>query len=90
MAWWVELGFHVTFGGKRTSEHPEAAWTKQLKSCGGTRGKRVDVEPGHQQDCFLSQSIPETLVYKDMVVFRVAPCIFVPSTQMPLEVYLCR
>ncbi|XP_024410437.1 protein-arginine deiminase type-6 [Desmodus rotundus] len=35
-------------------------------------------------------SIPETLVYKDMVVFRVAPCIFVPSTQMPLEVYLCR
>uniref|UniRef100_A0A8C0X6P9 Protein-arginine deiminase n=1 Tax=Castor canadensis TaxID=51338 RepID=A0A8C0X6P9_CASCN len=24
------------------------------------------------------------------VVFRVAPCIFTPSTQMPLEVYLCR
>ncbi|KAF6345273.1 peptidyl arginine deiminase 6 [Rhinolophus ferrumequinum] len=35
-------------------------------------------------------SIPETLVYKDTVVFRVAPCIFTPSTQMPLEVYLCR
>ncbi|KAK2505508.1 hypothetical protein MC885_013518, partial [Smutsia gigantea] len=35
-------------------------------------------------------SIPETLVYKDTVVFRVAPCIFIPSTQMPLEVYLCR
>ncbi|KAM8792114.1 inactive protein-arginine deiminase type-6 [Rhynchonycteris naso] len=34
--------------------------------------------------------IPETLVYKDTVVFRVAPCIFTPSTQMPLEVYLCR
>ncbi|XP_066121260.1 protein-arginine deiminase type-6 [Saccopteryx bilineata] len=35
-------------------------------------------------------SIPETLVYKDTVVFRVAPCIFTPSTQIPLEVYLCR
>ncbi|XP_045883033.1 protein-arginine deiminase type-6 [Meles meles] len=35
-------------------------------------------------------SIPETLVYKDTVVFRVAPCVFTPSTQMPLEVYLCR
>ncbi|KAK1340439.1 hypothetical protein QTO34_019009 [Cnephaeus nilssonii] len=34
--------------------------------------------------------IPETLVYKDTVVFRVAPCIFIPSTQMPLEIYLCR
>ncbi|ELK27939.1 Protein-arginine deiminase type-6 [Myotis davidii] len=32
---------------------------------------------------------PETLVHKDMVVFRVAPCIFTPSTQMPLEIYLC-
>ncbi|XP_008046441.1 protein-arginine deiminase type-6, partial [Carlito syrichta] len=35
-------------------------------------------------------SVPETPVYQDTVVFRVAPCIFVPSTQMPLEVYLCR
>ncbi|XP_010612498.1 protein-arginine deiminase type-6 isoform X1 [Fukomys damarensis] len=35
-------------------------------------------------------SIPETPVYKDTVVFRVAPCIFTPSTQMPLEVYLYR
>ncbi|XP_012656967.2 protein-arginine deiminase type-6 [Otolemur garnettii] len=35
-------------------------------------------------------SIPETPVYKDTVVFRVAPCIFIPSTQMPLEIYLCR
>nr|XP_020141085.1 protein-arginine deiminase type-6 [Microcebus murinus] len=34
--------------------------------------------------------IPEVPVYKDTVVFRVAPCIFLPSTQMPLEVYLCR
>ncbi|KAF6110520.1 peptidyl arginine deiminase 6 [Phyllostomus discolor] len=34
--------------------------------------------------------IPESLVHKDTVVFRVAPCIFTPSTQMPLEVYLCR
>ncbi|KAB1268344.1 Protein-arginine deiminase type-6 [Camelus dromedarius] len=34
--------------------------------------------------------IPETLLYKDTVVFRVAPCIFIPTTQMPLEVYLCR
>lgn len=40
--------------------------------------------------CVTLQSIPETLVYKDTVVFRVAPCIFTPSTQMPLEVYLCR
>lgn len=40
--------------------------------------------------CLLSQSIPETLVHKDTVVFRVAPCIFTPSTQMPLEAYLCR
>ncbi|KAM5248691.1 inactive protein-arginine deiminase type-6 [Ctenodactylus gundi] len=35
-------------------------------------------------------SIPEIPLYKDTVVFRVAPCIFTPSTQMPLEVYLCR
>ncbi|XP_025242884.1 protein-arginine deiminase type-6 [Theropithecus gelada] len=35
-------------------------------------------------------SIPETLLYKDTVVFRVAPCVFVPCTQVPLEVYLCR
>ncbi|XP_036112954.1 protein-arginine deiminase type-6 [Molossus molossus] len=35
-------------------------------------------------------SIPETLVHRDTVVFRVAPCIFIPSTQMPLEIYLCR
>ncbi|XP_004460575.2 protein-arginine deiminase type-6 [Dasypus novemcinctus] len=35
-------------------------------------------------------SIPEVLVYRDTVVFRVAPCIFTPSTQMPLEVYVCR
>ncbi|XP_007459320.1 PREDICTED: protein-arginine deiminase type-6 [Lipotes vexillifer] len=35
-------------------------------------------------------SIPETVVYKDTVVFRVAPCVFVSSTQLPLEVYLCR
>ncbi|XP_048208047.1 protein-arginine deiminase type-6 [Perognathus longimembris pacificus] len=34
--------------------------------------------------------IPETPIYKDTIVFRVAPCIFTPSTQMPLEVYLCR
>uniref|UniRef100_A0A8C6DCS7 protein-arginine deiminase n=1 Tax=Moschus moschiferus TaxID=68415 RepID=A0A8C6DCS7_MOSMO len=34
--------------------------------------------------------VPETVLYKDTVLFRVAPCIFVPSTQMPLEVYLCR
>ena len=34
--------------------------------------------------------IPEILVYKDTVVFRVAPCIFTPSTQMPLEMYVCR
>ncbi|XP_036901212.1 protein-arginine deiminase type-6 [Sturnira hondurensis] len=35
-------------------------------------------------------SIPDIVVYKDTVVFRVAPCIFTPTTQMPLEVYLCR
>uniref|UniRef100_G1R8C6 Inactive protein-arginine deiminase type-6 n=1 Tax=Nomascus leucogenys TaxID=61853 RepID=G1R8C6_NOMLE len=35
-------------------------------------------------------SIPETLLYKDTVVFRVAPCVFIPCTQVPLEVYLCR
>uniref|UniRef100_UPI0040387D2D inactive protein-arginine deiminase type-6 n=1 Tax=Callospermophilus lateralis TaxID=76772 RepID=UPI0040387D2D len=34
--------------------------------------------------------IPEIPIYKDTVVFRVAPCIFTPSTQLPLEVYLCR
>uniref|UniRef100_A0A8D0W8Q4 Protein-arginine deiminase n=1 Tax=Sus scrofa TaxID=9823 RepID=A0A8D0W8Q4_PIG len=33
---------------------------------------------------------PQILVYKDTVVFRVAPCIFTPSTQMPLEMYVCR
>ncbi|CAO2589758.1 Protein-arginine deiminase type-6 [Lemmus lemmus] len=36
------------------------------------------------------QLIPEIPLYKDTVVFRVAPYIFTPSTQMPLEVYLCR
>lgn len=40
--------------------------------------------------CLTLQSIPETPVYKDTVVFRVAPCIFTPSTQMPLEMYLYR
>ncbi|XP_061251446.1 protein-arginine deiminase type-6 [Bos javanicus] len=34
--------------------------------------------------------VPEAVLCKDTVLFRVAPCIFVPSTQMPLEVYLCR
>uniref|UniRef100_A0A8C2NBQ6 Protein-arginine deiminase n=1 Tax=Capra hircus TaxID=9925 RepID=A0A8C2NBQ6_CAPHI len=34
--------------------------------------------------------VPETVLYKDTVLFRVAPCIFAPTTQMPLEVYLCR
>ncbi|KAM4872877.1 inactive protein-arginine deiminase type-6-like [Thomomys bottae] len=34
--------------------------------------------------------ILETPIHKDTVAFRVAPCIFMPSTQMPLEVYLCR
>ncbi|XP_021017096.1 protein-arginine deiminase type-6 [Mus caroli] len=37
-----------------------------------------------------NQCIPETPLYKDTVMFRVAPYIFMPSTQMPLEVYLCR
>ncbi|XP_052031686.1 protein-arginine deiminase type-6 [Apodemus sylvaticus] len=36
------------------------------------------------------QWIPETPLYKDTVMFRVAPYIFMPSTQLPLEVYLCR
>ncbi|XP_032743886.1 protein-arginine deiminase type-6 [Rattus rattus] len=36
------------------------------------------------------QLIPETPLYKDTVMFRVAPYIFLPSTQLPLEVYLCR
>ncbi|XP_060040827.1 protein-arginine deiminase type-6, partial [Erinaceus europaeus] len=35
-------------------------------------------------------AIPQALVCRDTVAFRVAPCIFTPSTQMPLEVYLCR
>ncbi|XP_031232811.1 protein-arginine deiminase type-6 isoform X2 [Mastomys coucha] len=34
--------------------------------------------------------IPEIPLYKDTVMFRVAPYIFMPSTQMPLEVYMCR
>ncbi|XP_052574443.1 protein-arginine deiminase type-6 isoform X1 [Peromyscus californicus insignis] len=36
------------------------------------------------------QLIPEMPLYKDTVMFRVAPYIFTPSTQMPLELYLCR
>lgn len=32
----------------------------------------------------------ETLVYKDTVVFRVVPCIFILNSQMILEIYLCR
>nr|AAH53724.1 Peptidyl arginine deiminase, type VI [Mus musculus] len=36
------------------------------------------------------ECIPEIPLYKDTVMFRVAPYIFMPSTQMPLEVYLCR
>lgn len=51
----------------------------------GGRGTRSPAAPR-----LTSQSIPETVVYKDTVVFRVAPCVFVSSTQMPLEVYLCR
>ncbi|XP_008851152.1 protein-arginine deiminase type-6 isoform X2 [Nannospalax galili] len=35
-------------------------------------------------------SIPDIPIYRDTVVFRVAPYIFTPSTQMPIEVYLCR
>ncbi|XP_040613467.1 protein-arginine deiminase type-6 [Mesocricetus auratus] len=34
--------------------------------------------------------VPEMPLYKDTVMFRVAPYIFTPSTQPPLEVYLCR
>ncbi|KAM7324036.1 hypothetical protein ACRRTK_016341 [Alexandromys fortis] len=46
------------------------------------------VEMSHDQVC--RQSIPEIPLYKDTVVFRVAPYIFTPSTQMPLEIYLCK
>lgn len=57
-------------------------------STAGGKGRRGTSSP--TGPCVALQSIPETLVYKDTVVFRVAPCVFTPSTQMPLEVYLCR
>ncbi|XP_021482054.1 protein-arginine deiminase type-6 [Meriones unguiculatus] len=38
----------------------------------------------------LDKSLPELPLYKDTVVFRVAPCIFTPNTQVPLEIYLCK
>lgn len=36
------------------------------------------------------QELPETLVFQDSVVFRVAPWIMTPNTQPPKEVYVCR
>lgn len=55
---------------------------------GGNQGShRGEVRAGPR---LALQLVPETVLYKDTVLFRVAPCIFAPTTQMPLEVYLCR
>ena len=44
--------------------------------------------------CFPSglnlQDFSESPIFTDTVVFRVAPWIMTPSTQPPLEVYVCR
>lgn len=69
---------------QRTGEGPEVGRGAQA----GGEGRRGTGSPTGPGVTF--QSIPETLAYKDTVVFRVAPCVFTPSTQMPLEVYLCR
>lgn len=36
------------------------------------------------------QDFSETPIFTDTAVFRVAPWIMTPSTQPPLEVYVCR
>ena len=84
-------GFPAPFGRKqwgtgegRRRVEPGGRWPAGVLGEGGCR-TRSPTGP-----CRMFQSIPETLVYRDTVVFRVAPCVFVPSTQMPLEVYLCR
>ncbi|XP_043851551.1 protein-arginine deiminase type-4-like [Dromiciops gliroides] len=37
-----------------------------------------------------NRPVPETLLFEDTVVFRVAPWIMTPNTQAPQEVYVCR
>lgn len=70
----------------------EVGWAEHLEALlGQGRGWMWNqLTDGTMGPSLLLQSIPETLVHKDTVVFRVAPCIFTPSTQMPLEVYLCK
>lgn len=60
-------------------------WTAADPGMEGGRWSQVSMET-----CHMLQLIPEIPLFKDTVVFRVAPYIFTPSTQMPLEVYLCR
>ena len=36
------------------------------------------------------QELPQSLLFQDSVVFRVAPWIMTPNTQPPKEVYVCR
>lgn len=87
----VELG---PLGRQETG--PAAGWARQLEVGLRGGGGGGDLEPGHHVASptthlpFVLQSIPEMPIYKDTVLFRVAPCIFTPSTQLPLEVYLCR
>lgn len=38
----------------------------------------------------LPQELPQSLLFQDSVVFRVAPWIMTPNTQPPKEVYVCR
>lgn len=38
----------------------------------------------------LSQGLPETPIFTDKVVFRVAPWIMTPNTLRPVEVFVCR
>ena len=40
--------------------------------------------------CLLLQDFPETPIYTDTVVFRVAPWIMTPNTLEPVEVFVCR
>ena len=36
------------------------------------------------------QELPQSPLFQDSVVFRVAPWIMTPNTQPPKEVYVCR
>lgn len=64
------------------------------------RGRGCGAQPGRSRCRALAavaalplpslQELPESLLFQDSVVFRVAPWIMTPNTQPPEEVYVCR